>query len=166
MADPMPISLPPHHPQCLGCGPDNPAGLHLDVQRDGDTVVTDITFDPRHRGAPGLAHGGAISAACDDLFGFVLYLVEEVAVTRTLTVNYLAPVPLGQPHRITARLQHRHGRRLHLEATGTGPDGLTRFTAEALFLTVDHNHFAPHGADTEVQAMFTHHQPHDREHHH
>ncbi|EHR53555.1 acyl-coenzyme A thioesterase PaaI-like protein [Saccharomonospora amisosensis] len=154
MADPSLISLPPHHPQCLGCGPDNPAGLHLEVYRDGDSVATDVAFDARHRGAPGLAHGGAISAACDDLFGFVLYLVQEIAVTRTLTVNYLAPVPLGQPHRITARLQRRQGRRLHLEATGTGHDGVTRFIAEALFLVVDREHFTPHGADADVLAMF------------
>ncbi|SFB64321.1 Thioesterase superfamily protein [Amycolatopsis marina] len=162
MADSTLTSLPPHHPRCLGCGPDNPAGLHLAVSRDGDSVVTDVTFDARHRGAPGLAHGGAISAACDDLFGFVLYVVEEMAVTRRLTVDYLAPVPLGQPHRITAGLQRRHGRRLHLEATGTGHDGITRFTAEALFVVVDHNHFAPHGLEADVQAMFTRHQPHDR----
>lgn len=164
MPDSTLASLPPHHPRCLGCGPDNPAGLHLAVYRDGDTVVTDVTFDARHRGAPGLAHGGAISAACDDLFGFILYVVEEIAVTRTLTVDYLAPVPLGQPHRITARLQRRHGRRLHLEATGIGHDGITRFTAEALFLVVDHDHFAPHGSEADVQAMFAPHQPRHQEH--
>ncbi|WP_255375744.1 PaaI family thioesterase [Saccharomonospora sp. CUA-673] len=131
------------------------------VYRDGDAVFTDITFDTRHRGAPGLAHGGAISMACDDLFGFVLYLVQEIAVTRTLTVDYLAPVPLDQPHRITARLQHQQGRQLHLEATGTGHDRITRFTATALFLIVDHDHFAAHSRDTDLQTMLTQHQPHD-----
>lgn len=159
MPDSPHSSLPPHHPQCLGCGPDNPAGLQLAVYRDGDTVVTDVAFDARHRGAPDLAHGGAISAACDDLFGFVLYLVDEIAVTRRLTVDYLAPVPLGQPQRITAGLQRRHGRRLHLDATGVGEDGTTRFTAQALFLIVDRAHFAQHGPEDDVQAMFAHHPP-------
>lgn len=156
MTDSTAASLPPHHPQCLGCGPENPAGLRLVVYRDGDAVFTDIAFDARHRGAPGLAHGGAISAACDDLFGFVLYVVEGIAVTRTLTVDYLAPVPLGQPHRITARLHRRDGRRLHLDATGIGADGVTRFTAQAVFIVVDTDHFAQHGDELDVRAMFTH----------
>ncbi|UUV28619.1 PaaI family thioesterase [Amycolatopsis roodepoortensis] len=163
MADSGVASLPPHHPQCLGCGPDNPAGLHLSVYRDGDEVFTDLAFDARHRGAPGLAHGGAISAACDDLFGFVLYVVEEIAVTRTLTVEYRAPVPLGQRHRITARLHHRDGRRLHLEATGVGEDGVTRFTAQALFIVVDIDHFSDHGTELDVHAMFTQHPLRTRE---
>lgn len=155
MPDSTLAALPPHHEQCLGCGPENPAGLHLAVYRDGDEVFTDVAFDARHRGAPGLAHGGAISAACDDLFGFVLYVIEQIAVTRTLSVDYLAPVPLGQSHRITARLHHRDGRRLHLEATGVGEDGVTRFTAQALFIVVDLNHFTHHGTEREIHAMFT-----------
>lgn len=157
VTDSTAASLPPHHPGCLGCGPENPAGLGLVVYRDGDAVFTDIAFDARHRGAPGLAHGGAISAACDDLFGFVLYVVDEIAVTRTLTVDYLAPVPLDQPHRITARLHHRDRRRLHLDATGAGEDGVTRFTARAVFIVVDPAHFTQHGTDHEVRALFTHH---------
>ena len=50
--------LPPHHPRCLGCGPDNPHGHHLEVRRDGDSVRTGYVFDSRHMGAPGIAHGG------------------------------------------------------------------------------------------------------------
>ena len=85
------LPLPPHSPTCMGCGPDNPAGLQLEVFRSGDEVYTDVTFDERHIGAPGLAHGGAVAAACDDLFGFTLWIALTPAVTRSLTVDYLAP---------------------------------------------------------------------------
>ena len=30
--------LPPHWPTCLGCGPDNEGGFHLQVRREGDAM--------------------------------------------------------------------------------------------------------------------------------
>ncbi|WP_396913323.1 PaaI family thioesterase, partial [Mycolicibacterium sp.] len=91
-----PERLPSHTTTCMGCGPDNPHGLRLVVHRSGDAVYTDVTFDERHIGAPGLAHGGAVAAACDDVLGFTLWIAGTPAVTRTLTVEYLRPVPLHQ----------------------------------------------------------------------
>ncbi len=137
--------LPPHTPKCMGCGPDNPHGMKMAVYRCGDRVFTDITFDERHLGAPGLAHGGAVAAACDDLLGFTLWIAGTPAVTRSLTVEYLLPVPLHRPHRISAHLTAREGRALHVAGTGTGDDGVTRFTATAVFIAVGTNHFAAHG---------------------
>lgn len=58
----------------MGCGPENAQGLQLAVFRDGDMVYGDVTFDERHIGAPGLAHGGAVAAARDDVLGFTLWL--------------------------------------------------------------------------------------------
>lgn len=140
-----PEQLPPHTSTCMGCGPDNFNGLQMEVFRSGDQVYTDVLFDERHGGAPGLVHGGAIAAACDDLFGFTLWIAATPAVTRSLAVDYLQPVPLHQSHRITARIHAREGRALHVAATGTGEDGVVRFTATAMFVTVDAEHFAAHG---------------------
>lgn len=137
--------LPSHTPPCLGCGPQNPHGLQLVVYRDGDTVYSDVTFDDRHIGAPGLAHGGAVAAACDDLLGFNLWIAGTPAVTRSLTVEYLRPVQLHQPHRLSAHIASREGRVLNVIGTGTGSDGITRFTASAVFITVGTDHFATHG---------------------
>lgn len=138
-------ALPPHSSQCMGCGPDNPAGLAMQVRREADDVVCEQTFDHRQVGAPGLAHGGAVATACDDLFAFVLYLVAEPAVTRTLEVGYRRPVHLGVPHHIRARLERRDGRKLHLAAEGTDPDGVVCFEARAVFVVVDIEHFTRHG---------------------
>ncbi len=140
-----PEALPPHTPTCMGCGPDNPNGLHMKVFRLGQQVYTDVAFDERHAGAPGLAHGGAIAAACDDLFGFTLWIAGTPAVTRNLAINYLQPVPLHQLHRISAHIQAREGRALHVSATGTGQDDVVRFTATARFVAVSAEHFAAHG---------------------
>lgn len=136
-----PDPLPPHTPTCMGCGPDNPNGLHMRVFRSGQQVYADVVFDERHIGAPGLAHGGAIAAACDDLFGFTLWIAATPAVTRNLAIGYLLPVPLHQPHRITAHIAARAGRALQVAATGTDDDGVVRFTATARFIAVSVEHF-------------------------
>lgn len=92
-----------------------------------------------------MAHGGAVAAACDDLLGFTLWIAATPAVTRSLTIEYLLPVPLHQRHRISAHLTAREGRALHVAASGTGDDGVTRFTATAVFVEVGTDHFAAHG---------------------
>jgi acyl-coenzyme A thioesterase PaaI-like protein len=137
----------------MGCGPQNPHGLNLVVYRSGDTVYSDATFDERHIGAPGLGHGGAVAAACDDVLGFALWIAGAPAVTRSLTVEYLQPVMLHRSHRITAHVTAREGRVLHITATGTDPEGTTRFTARAVFVVVTADHFAAYG---DV-AAFEHH---------
>lgn len=134
--------LPPHAARCLGCGPDNPHGHHLQVHRDGDQVVAQHTFDERHMGAPGIAHGGAVATVFDDLFGFVLFIVGKLAVTRSLQVEYLAPVRLDVPYTVTAGLDRREGRRLHVSAHLHQEGGREIATATALFVTVTVEHFA------------------------
>lgn len=141
--------LPPHHPHCLGCGPDNPAGQHLVAYRVGDGVASEHTFTTAQTGAPGLAHGGAVATLCDDLLGMVLTVHEIPAVTRTLSVDYLAPVVLGEPHRLWARLQTVEGRKLWLRTDGHGPDGTPRFAARGLFIRVGVEHFLAGLSDQE-----------------
>jgi acyl-coenzyme A thioesterase PaaI-like protein len=98
-------------------------------------------FDSAHAGGPGLAHGGAVSAVCDDLLGHVLAIYEVPAVTRRLEVDYLAPVLLHEPHQLAARLIERDGRKCWVEGEATGPDGRVRFTARGLFVQVGLEHF-------------------------
>ena len=125
--------LPPHHPECLGCGPDNPHGHHLQVVRDGDAVRTSCVFDQRHVGAPGIAHGGAVATVVDDLLGFLLFVVGEPGVTRHLEVGYRKPVLLGQRYDGQALLDRREGRKLFCTATLTDPGGGVAVQAKALF---------------------------------
>lgn len=131
----------PHSPGCVGCGPDNPHGLHLAVRRRGSGVQAEHTFDDRHTGAPGVAHGGAVAMAFDDLFGFLLYLIGELAVTRDLRVSYLAPVRLGARYVLRADHGERVGRRLPVSAALRNLDDIVVATAEATFVVVDTHHF-------------------------
>jgi len=91
-------------------------------------------------GAPGIAHGGAVATVFDDLFGFLLFTIGELAVTRSLNVDYVAPVRLGTAYTVTASLDRSEGRRLYVSARRR-PDGTEIATATALFMTVTIDHF-------------------------
>lgn len=144
--------LPPHHPDCLGCGPENPHGHALSVQRDENGVVAHHVFDQRHVGAPGIAHGGAVATVIDDLFGFLLYTVGELGVTRRLELDYLAPVLLATPYTLHADTRSRDGRKLNLAARIEDIEGRSVTTATALFILVDVEHFLQSQANTKRQA--------------
>jgi acyl-coenzyme A thioesterase PaaI-like protein len=134
--------LPPHYPTCLGCGPDAAQGFHLQVRRDGDDVVATHVFEPRHSGAPGIAHGGAVATVVDDVLGFLLYTARAPGVTRRLEVDYLKPVVTGVPYTVRGRLDRRDGRKLWVSCTGTDRSGVVAFRATGLFVLVDVAHFA------------------------
>ncbi len=133
-------TLPPHHVRCMVCGVPSPGGYGLCAAREGDAVVTELTFSDLHQGAPSLAHGGAVAAVADDLLGHALRLVGAQAVTRRLEVDYLAPVVLGQPHRARAWVEAVEGRKIWLRFELTGPLGRCA-TATALFVRVSAEHF-------------------------
>ena len=138
-------ALPPHHPRCLGCGPDNPHGHHLQALRDGDRVRASHVFAERFVGAPGIAHGGAVATVVDDLLGFLLYVAREPGVTRHLEVGYRRPVLLGRRYDFVAELERREGRKLFCRAAATDPDGVVAVEATALFLVVGREHFQQAG---------------------
>jgi len=144
MARPKPTSLgrlPSHSPTCAGCGKENPAGLALKVDATEAGVSAVHRFDRRQEGAPGITHGGLVAAAFDDLFGFLLYRVGELAVTRSLTVEYLRPVLLGVDYEFTARVREQAGRRLQVDAWAAQVGGQRVTTAHATFVIVDVEHF-------------------------
>lgn len=143
------LELPPHHRHCLGCGPENPHGHHLHVRRCEHGVCAHHIFDQRHVGAPGIAHGGAVATVIDDLFGFLLYTVGELAVTRHLDIDYLAPVLLDTPYTLHAVVRSREGRKLELNARIEDAAGRSAATATALFIVVDAEHFTESRTNTQ-----------------
>ena len=115
--------IPPHHdPACWGCG-DNPNGLHLPLPAaEGlEEYEAYFTFDERHQGGPGIAHGGLVSAALDEACGLLATWYAFPAVTARMFVRFRKPVPINTELMIRARLDEARGRRIH--TTGTIGDG-------------------------------------------
>jgi acyl-coenzyme A thioesterase PaaI-like protein len=132
--------LPPHHPNCLGCGPDNPATLGLKLAIDGERVRGEVTLDDRHQGAPGFAHGGAVATALDDTLGTLLVVLGHPGVTARLEINYRRPAFLHRRFELEAWVERVEGRKIEMAAE-MREDGEVVADAAALFIHVDREHF-------------------------
>jgi uncharacterized protein (TIGR00369 family) len=136
-----PGTLPPHHPGCYGCGPQAAEGLHVVARVVDGEIRTSYTFEHRHTGAPGIAHGGLVAALLDDVSGFALFLIKAPAVTRRLEVDYHAPVLLGKRYDLVARVVEHDGRKLWVTCEGRDEQGALAFSSRGLFIVVDAAHF-------------------------
>jgi len=122
-------------------GRGNPTSIDLDVSYAGDEVVARVVLRRAFEGAPGRAHGGIVAAAFDDVTGFVIGLLQEPAFTGELTVRYLAPVPVGEPIEMRARLDGRERRKLFISGEARHAEQVVA-TCRAIYITVDPSHFA------------------------
>lgn len=134
-----------HDPMCMGCGPANTSSLGLAVSIDDDRVRGHVLLDDRHTGAPGFAHGGAIAAVMDDLFGHVLIGLDRPAVTATLTVEFRAPALLGRRLELEAWCERIEGRKLHLRGEIRDEETVVA-EGRAIFVEVDISHWEASGA--------------------
>lgn len=137
-----------HFRMCVGCGPDHPTGLHVTVVAgEGLTVSGRFTVTDDHQGAPGLAHGGMLSLAFDDVLGSLIWLIGKPAVTGHLEMSFRRPVPVGTTLYIDAVAERIEGRKIFMSATGceNAADGPVSVTASAIFVVVPPSHFTEHG---------------------
>jgi acyl-coenzyme A thioesterase PaaI-like protein len=107
------------------------------------TVRGSFLVTEHHQGAPGLAHGGVISAAVDEGMGYLLWLVESPAVTAHIEVDFRRPVPVGSQLELEARLDLVQGRKIFATLTGW-VDADVAVEARAMYLKVPLDHFVPH----------------------
>lgn len=97
---------------CFACGQNNPDGMRLrfTYDEDRDCFVCRFRLSKRYTGPPGHAHGGIIATILDEAMGKVNKLRHVVALTSTITVEYLKPVPLNRPLRVESREVKVQGR--------------------------------------------------------
>ena len=99
-APPPGATIPSHYRWCFGCGTEHPTGLHMRITAgEGLTVVGDFLVTEHHQGAPGLAHGGLLTAAVDEILGSLNWLLAGPAVTGRLECDFRRPVPVGTRRR-------------------------------------------------------------------
>jgi uncharacterized protein (TIGR00369 family) len=125
--------------RCFGCGPDNSAGLQLqfDPGPRGDTYRCSFQLAPTFGGPPGHAHGGIIATILDEAMSKANRLRNTVALTSHLEVDYLRPVPLGQPLVVEGRISQVRGRALHNRAELRNAEGVVLARSRGKFLAVD-----------------------------
>ena len=112
-------TLGQHYTRCYGCGSAQPAGLHMTFTVGDDVqVVSEFVVTEDHEGAPGLAHGGLLTAALDETQATLLWVLRMPAVTARLETDFLAPVPVGSIVRIEASCLGLSDRKIYTTAEG------------------------------------------------
>ncbi|HET7901005.1 MAG TPA: PaaI family thioesterase [Candidatus Nanopelagicales bacterium] len=146
--------IPSHYTRCFVCGSEHEAGLRLSVVAgEGLTLTGRFTVTDTHQGAPGLAHGGLLTAAFDDALGSLNWLLTAPAVTGRLETDFRRPVPVGSTLFIRAEVVGVKGRKVFTRAVGRldSEDGPVALTAAALFIQVPLEHFTTHGRPEDVE---------------
>lgn len=133
--------LPPHQPNCFGCGPRNPAGFRLRCHATETGVAGSFRLDIRHEGGPGVAHGGVVAAVLDDLLGYLLYRLGRPMVTARLEVDYRRPVLLDLEVSAAAEIVSIDGRKVWTHGELHDPAGALLAEARGLFVQVGADHF-------------------------
>lgn len=136
------VTIPPHHdPACFGCG-DNPIGFHLPQPElaGADRYETTFSFDERHQGGPGLAHGGMVAALIDEACGLVATWYRFPTVTGRMFLRYRRPVPINTPLSVRAWVEEERGRRVFVRGELWNDDELLA-EARLAFVHVRLEHF-------------------------
>src|SRR4051812_38989538 len=124
---------------CFACGPDNPDGMHMKFKfdADGGRAWCRFRLPLRFQGPPGHAHGGVIATILDEAMGKVNKLRHVVALTKTMEIEYMRPVPLKEPITVEG-YEVRVGGRKHTNAAEIrNAKGELLARSTGLFIVVD-----------------------------
>ena len=121
---------------CFACGHDNPIGLKLRFALDGEDYVTSFEVRPEYQGWAGIAHGGLVATALDEVMARLLWERDINAITARLEVRYRKPVPVGEMLEIRGRITRRRPPVIETEATATTRAGEVVAEAKATSMLV------------------------------
>ncbi|MEJ2129968.1 MAG: PaaI family thioesterase [Woeseiaceae bacterium] len=83
-------------PMCFACGVDNPIGLKIRFDVEGDVCTAEFTPNENHVGFSDTVHGGIIYTILDDVTANILYQQGRKAHTAKCEIRYRQPVRVGQ----------------------------------------------------------------------
>jgi len=123
---------------CFACGPDNPIGLKIRFDCQGDRCTAEFTPNENHVGWENTVHGGIIYSALDDVTANVLYMQGIKAHTARCEIRYRQPLLVDETVKLTGWIEKRRGRLVLLkgEARKAADDSLVA-DCEASFMLVD-----------------------------
>ncbi|PXY17445.1 hypothetical protein BAY59_34410 [Prauserella coralliicola] len=97
---------------CAGCRQAGRCRLGIEAveTRDDGSVVGRFRLGAEHEGAGGVAHGGSVMAAFDEVCGVVPWSASVLAVTADMQVSFRRPVPIEHDLDIRAWSENRDER--------------------------------------------------------
>lgn len=126
-------------------GPANPSATPMTIHFGDNLVTTEVTFAPVNGGAPGRGHGGVLAGFFDDFAGAAPRLVGAMAATARITVNYRAPIPMGEPLTLRVWVHEQDGRKIYVRGDAKRGDDVIA-DVDALFIAIDYTAIDTSGA--------------------
>ncbi len=103
----------PNSELCFACGRNNPVGLYMQFQDNGENeVYSHYTVDTRYQSYPGIVHGGILATMLDEVVLRVAMIGDphHFMMSVKLQVLYRKPVPVETPLKIVGRIVRLRGR--------------------------------------------------------
>ena len=95
---------------CFACGVNNPIGLKIRFDFDGERCTAEFTPGANHVGWENTVHGGIIYAALDDVTAHVLYQQGRKAHTARCEIRYRQPTRVGETLALCGWIEKQKGR--------------------------------------------------------
>lgn len=93
-------------------------------------------FGRKTMGPPGHVHGGAMAAALDEAMGAVCWMNDHKTVAATISVKFLAMLPIKSETILESRIERIDGRKIYVHSTLTGPAANRVAEGEGLFIVL------------------------------
>lgn len=102
-------------PMCFACGQDNPIGLKICFDVDGNVCTAEFTPDENHVGFSDTVHGGIIYTALDDVTANILYQQGRKAHTARCEIRYRQPARVGEKLKLKGWIESERRRLIILK---------------------------------------------------
>lgn len=96
-------------------------------------------FGTKTMGPPGHVHGGAMAATLDEAMGAVCWMNGHHVVAATITISFLAMLPIETETIVEATIGGIEGRKVHLRSTLKEPSGRIVAEGSGLFVILREN---------------------------
>lgn len=120
---------------CFACGANNHAGLRMQFFTDGQALFSEVLVDEHLCGWGKVIHGGILTTILDEIMAWTgIYMLERVAVTQTISVDFQQPAFVGDQLAAVGRVTRSDGgRKAEIQAEITRPDAKVCARARGTF---------------------------------
>ena len=126
------------NPACVVCGQENPCGLHLEFQTDGDASLAQWTASAGGESFKGVIHGGVICAVLDEAMSHAIIAAGYEALTAEMGIRFRKKVSVNDVLRVRGWVVRVQKRKIVAEGSLTSTDGVEKAHAWATFLATRH----------------------------
>jgi uncharacterized protein (TIGR00369 family) len=119
------IDVGKEYSMCFGCGTENPIGLKLRFQWNGETALSEFVPGEVYQGWSGTVHGGIIICLLDEAMSHAALFEGMHCATTKIQVSLKNPASIGETLIITASITEKSRKLVETQAKVSSKDGIT-----------------------------------------